>query len=140
MPSALFVSLGVDSLGAVMFVRSLSESLGLSVDPNKVYAPDVTVGGFARELWQEATRISPHALARLGILSAGDEQDAASEQLSRVQADFENGLLANRRLYEGLRGALAVMVRPDRGMISDHIYPVIGMFSDRVLPRYRDVF
>jgi hypothetical protein len=50
--SSSFASIGVDSLGAVMFVKYLSESLGgLRIDPSKIYAPGVTVSSFARYIY-----------------------------------------------------------------------------------------
>lgn len=39
-----FASIGVDSLGAVMFIKYLSDSLGgLRLEPAKIYAPGVTI-------------------------------------------------------------------------------------------------
>jgi hypothetical protein len=39
-----FASIGVDSLGAVMFIKYLSDSLnGLRLEPAKIYAPGITI-------------------------------------------------------------------------------------------------
>lgn len=39
-----FASIGVDSLGAVMFIKYLSDSVGgLRIEPSKIYAPGVTI-------------------------------------------------------------------------------------------------
>ena len=39
-----FASIGVDSLGAVMFIKYLSDSVGgIRIEPSKIYAPGVTI-------------------------------------------------------------------------------------------------
>ena len=51
---ASFAAVGVDSLGAVLFVRALSASLGgdVRVDAAELFAPGVTVRSFAEGLYR----------------------------------------------------------------------------------------
>ena len=66
--SASFASLGVDSLGAVLFLRVLSESVGSArIHPSDVYAPGVTVRSFALGLHARLAEQDPGALERLGL-------------------------------------------------------------------------
>lgn len=118
---ANFASVGVDSLGAVLFVRSLSESLGgIKIDPTKIYSPDTTILGLAEDLYQQLSRDNPALLESLRITTIVDEDEAEGSEVSEksaVEADLEEGFLSNRRLYEGMRGLLALMV------LWDHYHP-----------------
>ena len=59
-----FASLGLDSLGSIMFIRALSVSLdGLSISPATLYAPGITIRSFAREL-TDRLRVENPALLR----------------------------------------------------------------------------
>ena len=67
-PHASFASIGVDSLGAVMFLKLLSDSLGgIRIDPAKIYAPGVTIRSFSRELDGRVRSEKPGLLTTLGI-------------------------------------------------------------------------
>ena len=62
-----FASIGVDSLGAVMFVKYLSDSLGgIRIEPAKLYAPGITIRTFAESLYSRLEIESPAALEKLG--------------------------------------------------------------------------
>lgn len=62
-----FAAIGVDSLGAVMFVKFLSDSLGsIRIEPSKIYAPGVTIRSFAEGLITRLEKEGPDALLHLG--------------------------------------------------------------------------
>ena len=66
--AASFASIGVDSLGAVLFVKYLSESVGgVKIDPVTIYAPGVTVRSFAEDLYKRLDEKHPDVLRVLGI-------------------------------------------------------------------------
>jgi Phosphopantetheine attachment site len=68
-PSASFAAIGMDSLGAVMFLRSLSDTVGgLKIPPAKVYAPGVTIASFAEQLLNRVEAETPDLLAKIGQL------------------------------------------------------------------------
>jgi hypothetical protein len=117
--NAYFTSLGVDSLGAVLFIRYLSDSLGgFRIDPLRMYTPHVTIASFADELYSEVSRDNPTILDQLQIVSDGTvglrclESGAKINEAGPldVEADFDSGLLANRKLLEGIRGVLTCLV------------------------------
>lgn len=65
-----FASIGVDSLGAVMFVKYLSDTLGgIRIEPAKLYAPGITVRSFAENLLTRLEVENPAALEKLGGVS-----------------------------------------------------------------------
>ena len=62
-----FASIAVDSLGAVMFVKYLSDSLGgIRIEPAKLYAPGITIKSFAENLLTRLEVECPAALDKLG--------------------------------------------------------------------------
>ena len=62
-----FASIAVDSLGAVMFVKYLSDSLGgIRIEPAKLYAPGITIKLFAENLLTRLEVECPVALEKLG--------------------------------------------------------------------------
>lgn len=66
--SSSFASIGVDSLGAVMFIKYLSDSLGgVRIEPAKIYAPGVTIRSFAEALLTRLEQEKPEALLFLGL-------------------------------------------------------------------------
>jgi Phosphopantetheine attachment site len=66
--SSSFASIGVDSLGAVMFIKYLSDSLGgIRIEPSKIYAAGVTIRSFAEALLMRLEREKPEALLFLGV-------------------------------------------------------------------------
>jgi hypothetical protein len=67
-PTSSFAMIGVDSLGAVMFIKYLSDSVGgVRIEPSKLYAPGVTIKSFAEDLHRRLAAENPSALERLGI-------------------------------------------------------------------------
>lgn len=65
--SSSFAAIGVDSLGAVMFIKFLSDSLGgIRIEPAKIYAPGVTIRTFAEGLITRLKKEKPDALLQLG--------------------------------------------------------------------------
>ena len=69
-PSASFSSIGVDSLGAVMFLRYLSDSLGgIRLSPNSLYGPGITIASFAVEVHNRLVREKPEVLVDLGLVA-----------------------------------------------------------------------
>ena len=70
-PTSTFGALGVDSLGAAMFVRVLSDSLGgLRINQVKMYRSGVTVKTFADELYERMVTEKPEVLRKLGLVSS----------------------------------------------------------------------
>jgi Phosphopantetheine attachment site len=66
--SSSFASIGVDSLGAVMFIKYLSDSLGgIRIEPAKIYAAGITIKSFAEALLIRLEREKPEALLFLGV-------------------------------------------------------------------------
>ncbi len=81
-PSSSFAALGVDSLGAILFIRVLSESLGgMRISPAELHAPGITVRSFSSHLHRRLIEEKPTVVRQLGLTSY-------------VQAvDVENGML-----------------------------------------------
>ena len=131
-PGASFAAIGVDSLGAVLFLRSLSESLGsVHISPSEMYSPGVTVKSFANNLHARLSAESPEVLHRKGILSVDEEvgshcedSDHESDCEQSVTLQFDNAVLSNMRLVEGLRGALSVLV------LWDHLHGKNNVLND----------
>ena len=80
--AASFASIGVDSLGAVLFVKYLSESVGgVKIDPLTVYAPGVTVRSFAEDLYKRLEEKHPEVLHALGIPPEHDVESYPSRDI-----------------------------------------------------------
>jgi hypothetical protein len=143
---ASFAAIGVDSLGAVLFVKRLSDSLGgLRIRPAQLYAPGVTIESFADELFVKMAAECPHALSALGIPADDEEQGAwlegsgAGDERSGGEAgeehygqalglELENAFAdmvnANRGALESLRGVFTFMV------LYDHFHNPTEYISD----------
>lgn len=133
-PFAYFTTVGVDSLGAVLFIRNLSDTLGgYRIDPARIYAPNVTIAMIAREIHEHLAASNPSLLADLGITCTladyeqrnsmeGGKGDGADAN-DAVERDFEGGVLSNIRLLEGLRGILSFMI------LWDHYHPIDTFYS-----------
>ena len=119
--NANFSSIGVDSLGAVLFIRSLSESLGgIQIEPSKIYSPQTTIVGLAEEMYHQLSIENPSLLSKLRITGGADDAEIDNTDdyaKSAVEMDLEEGFLTNRKLYDGLRGILTIMV------LWDHYHP-----------------
>ena len=130
--STSFAAMGVDSLGAVLFLRMLSESLGgLRIPATAVYGPGVTIQSFSEALHKRLQTENPSVLNELGIIEEADLQEHIATEVSRTRSvggdsdvsddgrehlliskdyTFDDMLLANRDVLEGMRGVLMVMV------------------------------
>ena len=65
-PNSSFASLGLDSLGSIMFVNTLSVSLdGISIDPTSLYSPGLTIQSFADQLRVRLTIENPTLLEKI---------------------------------------------------------------------------
>jgi len=65
-PNSSFASLGLDSLGSIMFIRALSVSLdGMRIDPTTLYSPGVTIQSFADQLRVRLTVENPTLLEKI---------------------------------------------------------------------------
>lgn len=133
LPTATFASVGVDSLGAVMFVRNLSVSLQAIRIPQKdLYLPGVTILSFCVNLQARLLIEKPELLSHLGlfeILSIEDKNDLENgdnnnnnnnnrqsngDTVTMGFESFEDNLVYNQKVLEGLRGMFIIMVYYDR--------------------------
>ena len=68
-PSDNFANIGVDSLGAIIVIATLSESLqGLRIGPADVFTPGITVEIFAKTLYCRMITEKPGVMESLGIV------------------------------------------------------------------------
>ena len=138
-PHSSFASIGVDSLGAILFIRQLSESLGgVRIQPASVFSQGVTISSFSESLYARLLVERPDVIRKLGIEEGGSagiargrargnsassdleagSRDESKEDLNyslvggmRVPLEsFDDRLLANRDVLEGLRGAFMLFV------------------------------
>ena len=124
-----FAAMGVDSLGSIIFVRQLSDSLGgMRIDPLVVFAPGMTILQLSSRLTDKIMKENPELLQKLGIADAvlpqmeasDDECESINEQRDydslSLESSFSSLLASNRGMMEGLRGLFTVMV------LFDHFY------------------
>ena len=166
-PNASFAAMGIDSLGAVLFIRCLSDSVGgVKIKPSDVYSPGVTIRSFASILHQRLAQENEQALLNLGIsleldtrvdaLNAGDANDDTT-LADAATAEFEELISSNKGLFEGLRGIFAFMVLYDHfhnqqtsggyslAISSDvNLFVILSGFTTAlhlrdVVPRYTDL-
>ena len=111
-----FASIGVDSLGAVLFIRYLSDRLeGVHIEPSMLYAPKVTVQSFAADIWERLLHERPDLFIKLRISESG--APTGCDELPFDECDdnagvaFEDLMVTNRRFLDGIRGVLTFMVR-----------------------------
>ena len=104
-----FASIGVDSLGAVLFIRYLSDRLeGVHIEPSMLYAPKVTVQSFAADIWERLLHERPDLLRKLRISESGANTEECDDDSG---VPFEDLMVTNRRFLDGIRGVLTFMVR-----------------------------
>lgn len=136
---ASFAALGIDSLAAVLFRRSLAQAIGdgFDVDARLLYDPDTTVLSFSRAVYDRLNAEQPETLMRLGITSATEvEEDdtaglqAMEEGRSKLEQKSEASeesvqamvigqlILGKRELLEGLRGLVVALIIVDHFFIS----------------------
>ena len=102
---------------------------GVKIDPAKVYAANVTISSFADDLYETISVNNPTLLERLHIEPEREIENIAEKlpDLSKCTdagADFENGIICNRRVYEGMRGVFTFMV------LWDHYHPTNIFMAD----------
>jgi len=83
-PKSSFMSIGVDSLGAIFFISILSGTLGgLNIKPQEMFDPGVTVESFSQHITARLKNEAPDVLKELGIIDEdGDEGDVQFEMLT----------------------------------------------------------
>jgi hypothetical protein len=135
-PSSSFAAMGIDSLGAILFIRCLTESVGdgIRIKPAEVYAAGVTIASFSAALSKRLAQEDPDALRRLGLAASNDGArssledgfDGSSDEIceEKVAVDtrdeselaaaaFDELVASNAPLFEGLRGIFCFMVLYD---------------------------
>jgi peptidoglycan/LPS O-acetylase OafA/YrhL len=91
---ASFAAMGVDSLGAVLFIKRLSDSLGgLRIEPKKLYMAGMTIKRFASELQEELLKNNPDVLIKLKCAHYASAHDVE-------QGDASKGGLGTLVLHE----------------------------------------
>jgi Phosphopantetheine attachment site len=167
-PTSTFASIGVDSLGAILFIKQLSSSLdGMHIDPSMIYAKGVTIASVAASIADKLATDNPMILDRMRAtrdehqasrsrttvaptlenIESGlrhrqpessaeyrntygnddankargdaddddgeDDDDDDDEDPNTIDESFEELIVTNRRLIEGLRGVFTIMVLVD---------------------------
>lgn len=103
---------------------------GAKIDPSKIYASNVTIASFADDLYETLSATNPSVLEELCIEPDRDGKDIVGESpdlsntMDYAGADFENGIIGNRRVYEGMRGVFTFMV------LWDHYHPTNIFMAD----------
>ena len=107
-----FASIGIDSFGAVLFLRQVSSKFGdIRIDAKHLYSPGVTIQSFARALFNQLQVEKPELLQSLSIVE--ELEDVSLETISPFDLcndSLEVMLASNLRLIEGIRGALAFLI------------------------------
>ena len=97
--NATLSAMGVDSLGAIMFIRFLSDSVGgIKITPAEVYSSGVTIKSFSDVLHRRLIKENPAALRKLGLSDTASAFDAEATSL------LEDGL-ANNNISNNVRGS-----------------------------------
>ena len=132
-PTATLASIGVDSLGAVLFLKYLSDTLQLRVEAKQLYEPGVTVRALAQKLHMRLAQEKPEVARKLGLEAdpnklqenraeaeaegegtgegEGEGEEDALEEWERQQEEaFEECIGRNRLLHDGLRGVFTFLV------------------------------
>ena len=131
-PSATLAAIGIDSLGSVLFVRSLSDSLGgVKIDVKTVFGAGVTINALSQTLYTTTRDQKPHILTELGITAEVVKPiEADIEKANLVSGDsnmveewiaedsFDDVLVSNKSMLEGVRGVLTLLV------LWDHFHDV----------------
>ena len=130
-PSVSLSSIGIDSLGSILFVRCLSESLGgMRIEVKTVFGTGVTVASLADVLQQRLKKENPSLLTEMGIEDAvvvdleggarkvhgggGQVQVEAVPETMEVEGglghSIDEEIMRDNEFLIGLRGVLTVMV------------------------------
>lgn len=148
--SASFSALGVDSLGAIFFIKSLNQSIGgkITVKPSDVFGANISMASFSEELYRKLAASDPGTLARLGIRSGSSPSEMDLNEnldISQVASGkFDELMSTNVKLFEGIRGWLTAMVLYDHfhnpitenyslGVSSDiHLFIILTGFTTAI--------
>ena len=150
-PKSSFASMGVDSIGAILFIKTLSEKLGgLRINPGTIFAPGTTIESFSDVIEKRLRAENPEVLKKiLGVTASSFEDDdvencnegvddeTEGEELSDpFETDFENVVARHRKLFEGLRGVFTFLVLFDHyHHKTDYLTPD-GMMAEKYLCVY----
>ena len=141
-----FANIGVDSLGAVLLIRYLSDRLeSTHIDPSQLYAPKVTIQSFATSLWKRLALERPNLLSKLGISESGASADLKHASIEVNGNDthdaFEDLIITNRRYLDGIRGVLTFMVRAQLLIVANVTLQVLfDHYNNPYLVRLTHVF
>lgn len=123
LPCQSFAAVGVDSLAAASFRSLLSASLGgVRVAPDKLYDAATSITSFSCDLYDQLLLENPRKLQDLNIRHArpvgsdADKPMIRNNLVSTSRPCLDVILLASRRLFDGLRGMLIVLV------LYDHLF------------------
>jgi len=114
-----FASIGIDSFGALLFLRQVSSKFdNIRIDAKHLYSPGVTVQSFARALYNQLQVEKPELLKSLNLVEElEDESKETQLPLDLCNDSLEVMLASNLRLIEGVRGALAFLVLWDHHFV-----------------------
>ena len=110
-PNSSFAAIGVDSLGAVLFIRALSDSLGgIHISPSQLFRTGVTALSFSEDLYEQLLESQPSLLNELGIVrhsarSYANKDDLLLNDDEHYEAALSSHLASNIRFLQGVRGA-----------------------------------
>jgi hypothetical protein len=111
--TSTFAAIGVDSLGAVLFVRALSDSLGgIRINPAKMFKVGVTIQVFSDELFARLKEEKPEVVARLGLSAGCDVESPSAGDVSvedAYESSVSDAMSSNIRLIQGVRGVYTIM-------------------------------
>ena len=113
--SNTFAAIGMDSLGAVLFVRALSDSLGgVPIKTAQIFRAGVTVYSFSEDLYLQILESQPAVLTELNIHpcnqgSSIDKIATVEDSIEHYEAYLSNHLASNIRFFQGVRGAYTII-------------------------------
>lgn len=129
--SASFAAVGIDSLAAVLFKNVLSQALGgISIDQNVLYDVDTTIESFSIDLFERLLRERPDVLKNLHIDRARDSNDLEegnygySHTPNNKLDSLGRVLLLNRKLMDGYRGIVAILVLLDHFFLTGRVFGI----------------
>jgi amino acid adenylation domain-containing protein len=121
MSNASFAAIGVDSLGAVMLLRQLSETLGgMKITFPEMFTSGYSINSFATHMLARIKAERPKLMETLHLRDTDIEMGYTREpddlDLNKLNAttladlDFEQQILSNQMFVEGFRGLLTILI------------------------------